>query len=141
MKWSEKIGGLTCTRIWKRYLKLDYRPEDYIDVCLRLDKPLYLEAAKTLSSILETPSYVSLNNKSIHELWVQLTDLVCDYAEDIEIQASESSSLLQGHMGNSNNASTFNVERVLRFGINKFPEQSGTLWTSLAKWVYYQILL
>lgn len=134
LKWSEKIGGHTCSRIWKRYLKLDYRPEDYVSVCLKLDEPLYLEAAKTLASILETPNYASPNGSSIHELWVKLTDLVCDYAEDIEIQASESSLLLQGHMGNSNNASNFDVERVLRFGISKFPEQSGVLWTSLAKW-------
>lgn len=116
MKWSEKIGGQTCARIWRRFLKLDYRPEDYVTVCLSLDEPLYLEAAKTLSTILETPDYSSPNGTSIHDLWIKLTDLVCDYAEDIEIQAAEYSLLVQGNASNSNNASNFDVERVLRYG-------------------------
>lgn len=102
----------TAVRIFKRYLQL--QPEDaeifidYLHVKNRFD-----EAASLLCDIINRPNFQSRRNKTKHQLWEELCDMICEYADQIV---------------------SIDTEAVLRDGIKRYNEQQGRLWNTLARY-------
>jgi len=97
-------------RVYRRYLKLEpTRVEEYIDYLLTINRRN--EAASRLAEALNNEKFASIRGKTYHQLWMELTDLCSKYPAEI-----------QG----------INAERIIRSGIEKFADQRGKLWTSLA---------
>lgn len=108
---KEHIPIETAVRIYKRYLQLHpENAEDYIDYLHaknRID-----EAVTLFCDIINRPNFQSKRNKSKYQLWEELCDMICDYADQIH---------------------TIDAESVLRDGISKYNDQQGRLWNSLAQ--------
>ncbi|CCG81209.1 putative DNA repair and transcription protein [Taphrina deformans PYCC 5710] len=108
--WSASAGGLTRRSVLKRNLLIEPDMiEDYVD--LLVDLELYDEAAREYTKLLDNNKFRSSKGKSQFQLWSDLCDLLVKHPRDI---------------------SGINVEAVVRGGINKFTDQRGRLWTSLA---------
>ena len=91
--------------------------EDFIDLLQELNA--YSEAARQYIIILNDPTFVSRRGKSNYQLWSELADLLVSHAQDIDLDIP--------------------VERILRAGIERFSDQRGKLWTSLATyWITLQ---
>lgn len=102
----------TAVRVIKRYMQ--FRPDDaefFIDYLHSKDR--IDEAAKLLSDVINNPHFQSVKSKTKFELWEDLCDMLCEFADQIE---------------------SVNVEAILRDGINRYPDQEGRLWTSLARY-------
>eukprot|EP01129_Flabellula_baltica_P001782 TRINITY_DN11698_c0_g1_i1.p1 TRINITY_DN11698_c0_g1~~TRINITY_DN11698_c0_g1_i1.p1 ORF type:complete len:843 (-),score=181.34 TRINITY_DN11698_c0_g1_i1:13-2541(-) len=106
----------TAIRVFRRYLKLD--PDnieefiDYLIISEEID-----EAVKQLTLVLNDDSFKSKKKRSKHDMWMMLCDLISQYPGSIK---------------------TVRVEPIIRSGLQKFSNEIGTLWSSLAK--YYIIL-
>jgi hypothetical protein len=124
--------------VWHRYLKLEYDPEAFVAACLKTDPPCILEAAKYLSYVVRHPkTFVSKHDKSLHDHWQLLVDIITEQGEDLEIQLASLKSCAR-FVDNVCPSTflpvrAFDVEDVLRYGIRAFPEQAGFLWSALAK--------
>jgi pre-mRNA-splicing factor SYF1 len=69
------------------------------------------EAAINLVKIVNSNDFRSTNNKSKHDHWMTLCDIVSKHSDHIK---------------------SIKVEAILRGGITKFSDQVGKLWTTLA---------
>lgn len=113
---KDHIPVETAVRIFKRYIQL--QPEDaenfidYLHVNNRID-----EAATLLCDIINRPNFQSKRNKTKYQLWEELCDLICEYADQIL---------------------SIDAEAVLRDGITRYHDQQGRLWNSLARY-YVQL--
>uniref|UniRef100_T1JEU9 Pre-mRNA-splicing factor SYF1 n=1 Tax=Strigamia maritima TaxID=126957 RepID=T1JEU9_STRMM len=100
----------TAIRIYRRYLKLcPENAEEYIDYLKsigRLD-----EAAIRLGSIVNKDDFVSKEGKSNHQLWNELCDLTSK---------------------NPDRVKSLKVDAIIRGGLERYTEQLGQLWNSLA---------
>lgn len=102
----------TAVRVFKRYMQL--KPEDaeifidYLHSKNRID-----EASVLLCDIINRPNFHSKCNKTKYQLWEELCDMICDYADQIE---------------------TINAEAILRDGITRYSDQQGRLWNALARY-------
>lgn len=102
----------TAVRVFKRYMQI--KPEDaeifidYLHVKNRID-----ESATLLCDIINRPSFQSKRNKTKYQLWEELCDMICEYADQIH---------------------TINAEAILRDGISRYCDQQGRLWTALARY-------
>ncbi|KAJ3286136.1 Pre-mRNA-splicing factor SYF1 [Borealophlyctis nickersoniae] len=134
LKFAKFVGGETCVRVWRRYLKLEpEEAENYVDVLLELDPPRYAEAARVLASIVENPKFVSRHGKTQYKLWTELCDLICDHADDMGTATMDN--LVVGTNGEGlGRVEKLDVERVMRSGISRFTDQVGKLWNNLARW-------
>ncbi|TPX51699.1 hypothetical protein SeLEV6574_g00138 [Synchytrium endobioticum] len=130
------IQGETAIRIWRRYLKLEPGDaEDYIEVLLdTVNPPRYAEAARVLASLVEDPKYKSKYGKSQYQFWVQLCDLVCEHADNMELATADNP--LPKRLGSfaSGTVQKLDVDKILRSGITRFTDQVGKLWNALARW-------
>lgn len=100
----------TCVQIFKRYLYIQPREvETYIDILT--DKGFYNESAETLIKVLDDPDFVSVQGKSRFQLWTDLADILIHHPED---------------------TIRWPTERILRSGIQRYPDQRGRLWVHLA---------
>lgn len=100
----------TCVRIFKRYLYIQPREiESYID--LLTDKGFYDEAAHNLIKILDDPDFTSVQGKSRYQLWADLAEILIHHPEE---------------------TSNWPTDRILRSGIQRYPDQRGKLWVHLA---------
>jgi pre-mRNA-splicing factor SYF1 len=91
--------------------------EDYIDILLELEA--YSEAARQYIIILNEPAFKSRQGKSSYQLWSEFADLLVSHPQYIDTDIP--------------------VERILRAGIERFSDQRGKLWTSLATyWITLQ---
>ncbi|ORX48364.1 TPR-like protein [Piromyces finnis] len=141
-QFANKIGGETAIRVWRRYLKLDAgNTEDYIQLLLSMNPPKYTEAVKMLSGIVENPKFISKYGKSPYQLWIELCELLCDHADELETVGLNSNILIlnsNGMTSGTNNkigmVEQLDVEKIIRSGIARFSDQVGILWNSLARW-------
>jgi len=140
-KFANQIGGETAIRIWRRYLKLDSgNTEEYIQLLLSMNPPRYTEAVKMLSGIVENPKFVSKFGKSPYQLWIELCELLCDHADELEtignsnILILNSNGITSGINSKIGTVEQLDVEKIIRSGIARFSDQVGLLWNSLARW-------
>lgn len=102
----------TAVRIYKRYIQ--FQPEDaenfidYLHIKNRID-----ESATLLFDIINRSNFQSKRNKTKHQLWEELCDMICEYADQIQ---------------------TIDAEAVLRDGIDRYRDQQGKLYNSLARY-------
>lgn len=114
-QFANSAGGETAVKIWARYVQI--RPEeteDYID--LLIDTGHYRDAVNRYIDILDNPKFVSKNLKSDFQLWNDMVELMVSKARQI---------------GDSS-VSGINADRIIRSGIERFPDQRGKLWAGLA---------
>jgi len=100
----------TAIRVYRRYLKLrpDQR-EDYVEYLLGIGH--YNEAARQLAVVCGDEKFVSIKGKTKHALWIQLCDIVSKHPHR--------------DMG-------LDVDAIIRSGIQRFSDEVGRLWCSLA---------
>ncbi|KAK9367368.1 hypothetical protein V1509DRAFT_627124 [Lipomyces kononenkoae] len=124
LSFAKSVKGPTAVCVYKRYLQ--YKPqdiEDYIDLLTSLD--FHAEAAQQYITLLNAPKFVSKNGKSQFQIWTELTDLLVHYARDIR-------DYLKQHASSTSIANSFDTEKIIRSGIDKFSDQRGKLWVNLA---------
>ncbi|KRX92669.1 Pre-mRNA-splicing factor SYF1 [Trichinella pseudospiralis] len=100
----------TTIRVYERYLKI--APQDaellveYLKSVDRLDL-----ACIHLSNIVNDSNFISREGKTNHELWHELCSIVAK---------------------NPSKVTSLNAELLVREGVEKYPDQAGALWCSLA---------
>jgi pre-mRNA-splicing factor SYF1 len=104
----------TSILVYARYMKLqpDQR-EDY--VALLLERGLKGKAAAQLALIVNDASFVSKKGKSKHTLWMELCTLVSKHPDAAKV-------------------AKLNVENLVRAGLTRFTDETGSLWCSLAEY-------
>jgi pre-mRNA-splicing factor SYF1 len=111
LNFAKSASGATAIKVWKRYMQIHpERREDFIDLLHELNA--HSEAAKQYIIILNDPGFKSRHGKSNYQLWSEFADLLVSHPQDIDPDVP--------------------VERILRAGIERFSDQQGKLWTSLA---------
>jgi pre-mRNA-splicing factor SYF1 len=118
LEFAKSASGPTAIRIWKRYMQVQPElREDFIDVLHELNA--HSEAARQYMIILNQINFKSRHGKSNYQQWSEFAELLVSYPHDID--------------------SDIPVERIIRTGIERFSDQRGTLWTSLATyWITLQ---
>lgn len=110
LRFAEQVNDETATRIWKRYVL--FSPQDVESYINRLiEKNYYHEAAENLIRILDDPTFTSPTGQSRYKLWSDLTDILVQYPES---------------------TSSWPTDRIVRSGIERYPDQTGKLWVNLA---------
>ena len=117
LRWAERIGGETCLKVWRRYIRIDPSlTERYVAILLAQTEdeaadaeaddeaaedggktsagpgPKALEAAKLLLNLARRAaagSYVSPDDKSPYQLLVQWLDITEKYPEEIGLDPEE----------------------------------------------------
>ncbi|KAF2771400.1 hypothetical protein EJ03DRAFT_342184 [Teratosphaeria nubilosa] len=114
-------GGETAVRVWKRYVQI--RPEhveDYIELLVREKR--YTEAVQRYIDILNNPRFQSKEAKGPFQHWTEMLELLIDHAHTIPNPIPLA------------NGSTMAVEKIIRSGLQRFPDQRGILWVGLARY-------
>ena len=88
--------------------------EDFIE--LLIEHGQYNDAVKKYIDILSNPKFRSKNTKSRFQLWSELVDLLVTRAKEVE----------------SGGTIRIHAEKIMRSGIERFPDQRGKLWAALA---------
>ncbi|KAF7493717.1 Pre-mRNA-splicing factor SYF1 [Sarcoptes scabiei] len=102
----------TSIRIYRRYLKLlPEEAEEYIQYLISIEQ--YNEAAMKLIEIINDDNFVSKQGKSKHELWTDLSKILCRHPNEIH---------------------SIDVDTVIREGIKRYVDEQGKLWISLAEY-------
>lgn len=110
LQFTEQANDETATRIWKRYIL--FSPQDVEQYIFRLiEKEYYNEAAENLTKVLDDPKFLSPTGKSKFNLWSELADILVQHPES---------------------TSSWPTDRILRSGIDRYPDQMGKLWVNLA---------
>ena len=100
----------TAIRVWRRYLKLC--PEDTEDFVNYLVSINCLElAAQKYEWCVNTDTFASKYGKSKHQLWSELCELISKNPEETSLK---------------------NAEGIIRHGLQRYTDQVGMLWNSLA---------
>lgn len=106
----------TCIRIYRRYLMFSPAGrEEYVDFLLATGNAD--EAAFQLAAMVNDDKFVSQRGRSKHALWMQLCDIVSKHPGEV---------------------TSLRVDPVLRSGINRFTDEVGRLWCSLAEFYVRQ---
>jgi pre-mRNA-splicing factor SYF1 len=117
MPFAKLVGGDTAIKIWSRYIHFaPDRVEEYIE--LLVEEKQYTEAVKQYISILNNPRFKSREAKGPFQFWLEMLELMIDHARDLQ----------------TGDDVGIDVERIVRSGIAKFPDQRGILWVSLARY-------
>jgi pre-mRNA-splicing factor SYF1 len=118
LSFAKSASGTTAIKVWKRYMQIHpERREDFIDLLHELSA--HSEAARQYIILLNDPAFKSRNGKSNYQLWSEFADLLVSHPHDIDPDVP--------------------VERIIRAGIERFSDQQGKLWTSLATyWIGLQ---
>jgi pre-mRNA-splicing factor SYF1 len=102
----------TGLKVYRRYLKLQpENTEDYVEYLKKIQ--LYDECAQKYVYMLNTDEFKSKYNKSKHQLWHELCDLISKNPTKIH---------------------SIKVEPIFRQGIERYKDQVGQLWNSLASY-------
>ncbi len=83
--------------------------EEYVDYLVQAGD--WDEAAAQLVNIVNNDHFISINNKSKHDLWMQLCDILSKHSDQIK---------------------SIKVNSIVRGGLTKFAAEVGKLWTTLA---------
>ena len=114
---ARSASGDTCIKIWRRYMQV--HPEDaeeFIELLITLGR--YPEAIQKYIEILNNPKFKSKEAKGPFEFWTEMLELLIDHAREIE----------------SGEDSGIDVEKIIRSGITRFPDQRGILWAGLGRY-------
>ena len=112
---ASSASGQTALCIWRRYMQI--HPEDaeeFIEFLIEMGQ--YTEAVKKYMDILNNPQFRSKERKSSFQLWSEMVDLMVIHAKEIRL----------------GDGFGFDVDRIIRSGIEKFADQRGKLWAGLA---------
>lgn len=120
LDFAKSVKGPTAIRIYERYLQ--FKPQDVEDyIAVLVDFDYHAEAAEQYIKLLNAPKFVSNNGKSQFQIWTELTDLLVHFARNIK-----------DHYKHTPSNTQINTEKIIRSGIDKFSDQRGKLWVSLA---------
>lgn len=112
---ANSASGKTSIRIWRRYMQI--HPEDSEDfIALLVDMGYFTEAIRKYIDILNSPKFRSKTGRSNFQLWSEMLDLMVSHAKEIDME----------------NSLDINVENIMRSAIERFADQRGKLWVSLA---------
>lgn len=110
-------SGDTCIKIWTRYMQV--HPEDaeeLIELLVRMER--YTEAVQKYIDIINTPNFKSKEAKGPFELWTEMLEVIIDHARKIE----------------TGDETGIDVDKIIRSGISRFPDQRGILWAGLGRY-------
>ena len=112
---ARSASGITAVKIYRRYMQVHpEEAEDFIDLLLETEH--YTEAAKQYLKLLNNPKFRSKEGKSHFQLWSEMVELLVTHAKEIE----------------TGDGIGLDVDSIVRSGIERFADQRGKLWTSLA---------
>ncbi|OZC08985.1 hypothetical protein X798_03915 [Onchocerca flexuosa] len=102
----------TTIRVYRRYLKLlpKYR-EDFVDYLRKIDQ--LDDAAQQLAILVNDDKPYSEHGKTTHQLWTELCELISK---------------------NPSKVHSLNSDSIIRQGIQRYSDQVGLLWCSLAEY-------
>lgn len=114
---ANSASGETAVRIWRRYIQIHpEHMEDYIELLVDMRK--YTEAVKRYMQILNNPRFHSKEAKGPFQFWTEMLELVIDHAREVE----------------TGEDAGIDVEKIVKSGIERFPDQKGILWVGLARY-------
>jgi pre-mRNA-splicing factor SYF1 len=112
---ANSASGSTAVKVWSRYMQIHPEDaEDYIELLVEMGQ--YTEAVKKYMDILDNPRFRSKNGKSPFQLWSEMVELLVSQAKEVE----------------TGDAVGIDVDKIIRSGIERFPDQRGKLWAGLA---------
>ena len=115
---SDKIPIETACRVYRRYVQFEpQHVEEYISFLKNRGR--VAESSQRLVEILNDENFVSLLNKSKHQMWLELCDLITKNVNNTSVN-------------NTEDGKKINVSAILRTAIKKFTDEVGKLWASLA---------
>ncbi|KKA29119.1 hypothetical protein TD95_005271 [Thielaviopsis punctulata] len=115
LPFASSASGETAVKIWKRYIQAHPQDcEDYIELLVHVGK--HTEAVQLYIMALNNSKFISKHGKGHYEMWSEMVDLLVGHASEIK----------------TGTETGIKVERILRSGLNIFPDQRGNLWCGLA---------
>ena len=118
---ASSAGGETAVKIWRRYIQLHpEQMEDFIDLLVQEGK--YTEAVQRYILVLNNPRFRSKEAKGPFQLWTEMLEVLIDHARLIPNPIPLP------------NGTSMDVERIVRSGLQRFPDQKGILWVGLARY-------
>ena len=112
---ANMASGQTALCIWRRYMQV--HPEDseeFIEFLIETGQ--YTEAVSKYMDILNNAKFRSKERKSEFQLWTEMVDLMVVHAKEVKL----------------GNTFGFDIDKIIRSGIERFVDQRGKLWASLA---------
>lgn len=114
---ANSASGDTAVKIWRRYMQIHpEHAEEFVD--LLVEQKQYTEAVKKYIDILNNPRFKSKDAKGPFQIWTEMLELIIDHARHIE----------------TGEDTGIHVERIVRSGMLRFPDQKGILWVGLARY-------
>lgn len=114
---ATSASGDTAVKIWRRYMQIHpEHAEDFIDILVQQQQ--YTEAVRKYMDILNNPRFKSKEAKGPFQFWTEMLELIIDHAR--LVQTGQDTGI--------------DVERIVRSGIQRFPDQRGILWVGLARY-------
>ncbi|GAB7362281.1 hypothetical protein MBLNU230_g2299t2 [Neophaeotheca triangularis] len=118
---ANAAGGETAVKIWKRYAQL--YPEDIEDyIFLLVREEHYTEAVQRYIDVLNNPRFRSKEQKGPFQLWTEMLEILIDHARLVPNPVPLTS------------GSSVHVDKIIRSGLDRFPDQSGILRVGLARY-------
>ncbi|KAG5985329.1 Pre-mRNA-splicing factor syf1 [Claviceps digitariae] len=115
LMFANASSGDTAVKIWRRYVQVHpEKVEEFIELLIQTGA--YTEAAQCYMSLLNNIRFISQYGRGHYELWSEMIDLLVGHASEIDMS----------------HESGIEVERIIRSGIGRYPDQGGKLWTGLA---------
>lgn len=114
---ANSAGGDTAVKIWTRYMQLhpEYT-EEYIELLVTHKK--YNEAVKEYMKIINNSGFKSREAKGPFQFWTEMLELIIDNAKEIQTGIETG----------------IDVERTVKSGVQRFPDQRGMLFVGLARY-------
>ena len=118
--WAESLTGCYRSKIeiFRRYLKFnpDYK-EKFIRYLVGIKEFTY--AIELIIEILNDENFFSKENKSQYYYWVMICQIINNYPEQINLNKNEKN---------------INIDKLIRHGIQKYTDEVGNLWVTLANY-------
>eukprot|EP01060_Flectonema_neradi_P037284 TRINITY_DN7467_c0_g4_i1.p1 TRINITY_DN7467_c0_g4~~TRINITY_DN7467_c0_g4_i1.p1 ORF type:complete len:797 (+),score=112.76 TRINITY_DN7467_c0_g4_i1:72-2462(+) len=107
----------TACRLWNRYLQLEpFLVEDFVLYLKKQQQPKWNNViVNTFIKALNDSSFVSVKGRTKHDIWVELCHLMSKLGSDLKLEDSN-----------------LTIDKVIRSGIKRFPNEVGQLWCALA---------
>ncbi|KAK5117348.1 pre-mRNA-splicing factor syf1 [Meristemomyces frigidus] len=118
---ANSANGETAVKIWRQYMQVHpEHMEDFIDLLVQERK--YTEAVQRYIDILNDPRFKSKEAKGPFQHWTEMLELLIDHARAVPNPVP----MLDG--------TTTAVDKIIRSGLQRFPDQRGILWVGLARY-------
>ena len=118
---AKSAGGETAVKIWRRYIQTHpEHVEDFID--LLVQERNYTDAVQRYIEILNNPKFRSKEAKGPFQHWTEMLELLIDHARLVPNPIPFA------------NGTTVSVEKIIRSGLQRFPDQRGILWVGMARY-------